>query len=95
MDRTDIRRTATRDLVCQSCGRLPHPRRGGLTLVKVAAVFPVELLLYALATRQDLPIIATVALLAVTTSPSPPLSPLVPAVLPKSQRSPKSATVPD
>ena len=66
MDRTDIRRTATRDLVCESCGRLPHPRRGRLTLAKVAAVFPIELLMHALATRQDLPIVATVALLAVT-----------------------------
>jgi hypothetical protein len=68
MDRTDVRRTATRDLVCESCGRLPHPRRGRLTLAKLVAVFPIELLLHALVTRQDLPFIATVAVLTITTT---------------------------
>lgn len=65
---TDIRGTSTRDLVCDSCGRLPHPRRGRLTVAKLAAVFPIELLMHAIASRQDLPIIATVALLAIITT---------------------------
>ena len=68
MDRTDDRRTATRDLTCDCCGRLPHPHRGRLTLAKLAAVFPIELLLHALVVRQELPFAATVTVLTVSTT---------------------------
>lgn len=68
MDRTDGRRTATHDLACESCGRLPHPHRGRLTLAKLAAVFPIELLLHALVIRQDLPFTITVTVLTLTTT---------------------------
>lgn len=68
MDRTELRGTSSRDLVWDSCGRRPHPRRGRLTLAKLAAVFPIGLLMHAIASRQDLPIIATAALLAIITT---------------------------
>ncbi len=38
----------TSGLACEVCGRLPHPRKLRLTLAKLTAVFPVELLLHAL-----------------------------------------------
>jgi hypothetical protein len=68
MDRTDVSGTATRDLVCESCGRLPHPSRRRSRLANLAVVFPIDLLLLALVIGEGLPFIATVALLAITTT---------------------------
>ncbi|MFI6871585.1 amino acid-binding protein [Nocardia sp. NPDC050406] len=61
MRRTDI-------LACEVCGRLPHPRRTRLALAKLAAVFPVELALHALVLHYELPYLATVLLLTITTT---------------------------
>jgi hypothetical protein len=63
-----IERAATAGLACDVCGRLPHPRRLRLTLTKLAAVFPVELLLHALVVHYHLPYALTVAFLTVTTT---------------------------
>lgn len=56
----------TGGLTCEVCGRLPQPRRFRLTAVKLAAVFPVELLAHAVVIRYHLPYVLTVALLSVT-----------------------------
>lgn len=61
MKRTDV-------LACEVCGRLPHPRRTRLALAKLAAVFPVELALHALVIHYELPYLATVLLLTITTT---------------------------
>lgn len=61
MRRTDV-------LACEVCGRLPHPRRTRLALAKLAAVFPVELALHALVIHYELPYLATVLLLTLTTT---------------------------
>jgi hypothetical protein len=37
----------TMTLACETCGRLPHPRKTRLTIAKLAAVFPLELALHA------------------------------------------------
>jgi hypothetical protein len=58
----------TGGLACAACGRLPHPHRVRLTLVKLLAVFPVELLLHALVVHYHLSYAATVALLSVSTT---------------------------
>ena len=58
----------TTGLACDVCGRLPHPRRFRLTLAKLAAVFPVELLLHAVVVYYHLSYAMTVALLTVTTT---------------------------
>jgi len=58
----------TTGLACDVCGRLPHPRRFRLTLAKLAAVFPVELLLHAVVVHYHLPYAVTVALLTITTT---------------------------
>lgn len=58
----------TTELACDVCGRLPHPRRFRLTLAKLTAVFPVELLLHAVVVYYHLPYAVTVALLTVTTT---------------------------
>lgn len=67
MDST-VTGAVTTGLACEVCGRLPHPRRFRLTLAKLAAVFPVELLLHAVVVYYHLPYAVTVALLAVTTT---------------------------
>lgn len=59
---------APASLACESCGRLPHPHRLRLTLAKLVAVFPVELLLHAVVIRYHVPYLLTVALLTVTTT---------------------------
>ncbi|WP_435593026.1 amino acid-binding protein [Nocardia sp. bgisy118] len=55
-------------LACDVCGRLPHPRRTRLALAKLAAVFPVELVLHALVIRLHPPYLVTVLLLTITTT---------------------------
>lgn len=55
-------------LACDVCGRLPHPRRARLTLAKLAAVFPVELVLHALVVRYHPPYLITVAVLTISTT---------------------------
>jgi len=55
----------TGGLTCATCGRLPPPRRLRLTSVKLATVFPVELVLHAVVIYFHLPYVITVALLAV------------------------------
>lgn len=55
----------TGGLTCEACGRLPPPRRFRLTSVKLATVFPVELVLHAVVIYFHLPYVITVALLAV------------------------------
>lgn len=55
-------------LACEVCGRLPHPRRTRLALAKLAAVFPVELVLHALVIHLHPPYLLTVAVLTITTT---------------------------
>ena len=58
----------TTGLACDICGRLPRPHRFRLTLAKLAAVFPVELLLHAVVVYYHLSYAVTVTLLTVTTT---------------------------
>ena len=58
----------TTGLACDVCGRLPHPRRFRLMLAKLAAVFPVELLLHAAVVYYHLSYAMTVTILTVTTT---------------------------
>jgi hypothetical protein len=58
----------TSGLACEVCGRLPHPHKLRLALAKLAAVFPVELLLHALVIYYHLSFVLTVTLLAVSTT---------------------------
>lgn len=53
---------------CEVCGRPPHPRRLRLALAKLAAVFPVELLLHALVVSLHLGYALTVTILSVSTT---------------------------
>lgn len=53
-------------LACDTCGRLPDPPRLRETLAKLAAVFPIELLVHAVVLRLDLSHLLTVGLLAFT-----------------------------
>jgi hypothetical protein len=63
-----LRTSVTAGTACDVCGRLPHPARLRLTLAKLAAVFPVELALHALIVRLHPSYLASVSLLAVTTT---------------------------
>ena len=67
MDSTRTRSAATA-LACDSCGRLPHPHRLRLALVKLAAIFPVELLLHALVIHLHPPYAVAVSVLTITTT---------------------------
>jgi hypothetical protein len=67
MDRTAVRRTATRDVVCGSCGRPPHPSERRLSAT-LAVVLPIDLLLLALLIGDGGPFIATSVLFAITTT---------------------------
>jgi hypothetical protein len=58
----------TSGLACEVCGRLPHPCKLRLALAKLAAVFPVELLLHALFIDNRLSFVLTVTLLTVSTT---------------------------
>jgi hypothetical protein len=58
----------TSGLACEVCGRLPHPCKLRLALAKLAAVFPVELLLHALVIYYHLSFVLTVTLLTVSTT---------------------------
>ena len=58
----------TTALACDSCGRLPHPHRLRLALVKLTAVFPVELLLHALVLHLHPPYALAVSILTITTT---------------------------
>ena len=55
-------------LACEVCGRLPHPRKLRLTLAKLTAVFPIELLLHALVIYFHTSYALTVTILAITTT---------------------------
>jgi hypothetical protein len=66
MNHTPVR-TATA-LTCEVCGQLPHPRKARLTLAKLSAVLPIELLLHALVIHLHPPYLLTVTVLAVTTT---------------------------
>ena len=59
---------STTALACDSCGRLPHPHRRRLALVKLAAVSPVELLLHALVIHLHPPYVVAVSVLTVATT---------------------------
>jgi hypothetical protein len=58
----------TSGLACEVCGRLPHPRKLRLTIAKLAAIFPIELLLHALVIYFHMSFALTVTLLAITTT---------------------------
>src|SRR5664280_47331 len=58
----------TSGLACEVCGRLPHPRKLRLTLAKLTAVFPFELLLHALVIYFHTSYALTVTILAITTT---------------------------
>jgi hypothetical protein len=58
----------TSGLACEVCGRLPHPRKLRLTLAKLTAVFPIELLLHALVIHFHTSYALTVTILAITTT---------------------------
>lgn len=53
---------------CGECGHTPHPQRRRLALAKLAAVFPLELGLHVIVLWLHPPLLATAALLAVTTT---------------------------
>ena len=63
-----VMNSPTTALACDSCGRLPHPHRLRLALVKLAAVFPVELLLHALVLHLHPPYALAVSILTITTT---------------------------
>jgi len=67
MDSTPARPVATA-LACDSCGRLPHPHRLRLALVKLAAIFPVELVLHALVIHLHPPYAVAVSILTISTT---------------------------
>jgi hypothetical protein len=58
----------TSELACEVCGRLPHPRKLRLAMAKLAAVFPIELLLHALVIYFHMSYVLTVTLLAISTT---------------------------
>src|ERR1035437_4429882 len=58
----------TSGLACEVCGRLPHPRKLRLTLAKLTAVFPIDLLLHALVIHFHTSYALTVTILASTTT---------------------------
>jgi len=58
----------TSGLACEVCGRLPHPRKLRLTLAKLTAVFPIELLLHALVIHFHTSYALTVTILAIATT---------------------------
>jgi hypothetical protein len=58
----------TSGLACEVCGRLPHPRKLRLTLAKLTAVFPIELLLHALVIHFHTSYALTVTILVITTT---------------------------
>ena len=58
----------TSGLACEVCGRLPHPRKLRLTLAKLTAVFPIELLLHALVIHFHASYVLTVTILAIATT---------------------------
>ena len=58
----------THELACEVCGRLPHPHKLRLTLAKLTAVFPIELLLHALVIHFHTSYALTVAILAIATT---------------------------
>jgi hypothetical protein len=58
----------TSGLACEVCGRLPHPCKLRLALAKLAAVFPIELLLHALVIYFHMSFALTVTLLTVSTT---------------------------
>jgi hypothetical protein len=58
--------SGTAELACDVCGRLPHPHPVRLTLAKVAAAFPIELLVHAVVVGLDMPFAVKVAVLALT-----------------------------
>jgi len=58
----------TSGLACEVCGRLPRPRKLRLTLAKLTAVFPIELLLHALVVYFHTSYVLTVTILAITTT---------------------------
>ncbi|MDQ3885532.1 MAG: amino acid-binding protein [Actinomycetota bacterium] len=60
--------SVTTELACDVCSRLSHPHRFRLTLAKLVAVFPVELLLHAVVIYYHLSYALTVALLTVATT---------------------------
>jgi hypothetical protein len=59
---------AVASATCMVCGRRPHPARLRLTLAKLLAVLPVELLLHAVVVHYHLPYWAKVCVLALTTT---------------------------
>lgn len=63
-----LRSSVTAGTACDVCGRLPHPARLRLTLAKLAAIFPVELALHALILWLHPPYLASVSLLALSTT---------------------------
>ena len=67
MDPTPLRER-TAGLACEVCGRLPSPRKLRLALAKLAAVFPIELLLHGLVIYFHLSFALTVTLLSITTT---------------------------
>jgi hypothetical protein len=58
----------TPGLACEVCGRLPDPRKLRLTLAKLTAIFPIELLLHALVIYFHTSYPLAVTILAVTTT---------------------------
>jgi hypothetical protein len=56
------------ELACDSCGRLPHPHKARLTLVKLLAVSPLELALHAAVLAVHPPLVVSVALLALSST---------------------------
>ncbi len=61
-------RTGSSDPACESCGRLPHPRKARLALVKLFAVFPIEFALHGVVLWMHPPFLVGVSLLALSTT---------------------------
>lgn len=57
---------AAHGFACDSCGELPHPPKGRLTLANVAAMLPIELAVHAAVINTALPYLVKVLVLTLT-----------------------------
>ncbi|WP_115788942.1 ACT domain-containing protein [Arthrobacter silvisoli] len=58
--------SASAELSCEVCGRMPEPPKARVTVAQIAAMLPIELLVHALVVETHLPYVAKVLLLTVT-----------------------------
>ncbi|MDR7081059.1 hypothetical protein J2X01_000328 [Arthrobacter ginsengisoli] len=58
-------RHTAQGFACDSCGQLPHPAKGRLTLANIAAMLPIELVVHAAVVNTALPYVVKVLVLMV------------------------------